>query len=554
MIKIPCLAFAFAGLIAGSVVAQTSVPSSQPTSAVPPPPRVLHLDSNGWTLIAPTGPVAYLDPQNGNDANAGGSAAAPVKTLARAVKLMTAPNGCIYQARGSVLHELPLYLTWAGQTWCSYGVTMLPRPIVQVDASMQGNGCIRLRGTGCSLIDLDIRQFGRSPADPTFNTSAPASSGVYLDGDLGLVEGCRISGFFQGIICEGTAAKPILQPVVRRSVIDDCYVADSAHAEGMFYDFAIDPLWDEVAWVGNGWLSSQPALVGTGSWMFDHNLYCADNARPFLPGTVRNCIVATACGCGLQLRPGGTISGCLLIDDALNGVEAFAGGTTCTITGNVVTGAMDAPLRAHARLHGLCVDAVNGTCAGNLVVHGCGVRGAAIAVASSNSGVKTFGPDSKATIASNVVWDWCGDGISMQAYRGSVALTNNVVLCDGWVVNLAVTPGAYAGTGNAYCSSGRPAKPFLTGQTRQAAVDWTRQTGEGSFAQLPAFVDPSRTIESYATAVGLAGSGSAFLAKVTAIEKGTRDARYTAAGAVAYFKAGFTPVSPAAPAVLQPAR
>jgi hypothetical protein len=542
-----CVACFFAAVFfadtagSGTTNSATTTTTSAPMTAVAatsPTTRTYTYDAAGWTIVTPTGPAIYLDPVHGVD-TAAGTQIAPTKTFGTAYKRARA-NGAIYIARGTTLTEnLPGSVLLAGLTIGAYGDVTTPRPIWMLDAA-KPNGVIHLCGEGQSLLDIDFHQFGHTPADAGFNPQASCGHGLYIAAANVLLEGCRWQGFFQAINAIGVA-----NPVIRRCTIIDSFTTSGGHAQGLYTDSVSNALIEENIFVGNGWVKTNPTQVNQAYWQFNHAVYIDDDARPFEPVIFRRNIVADSAGCGIQCRPGGVVSGNFFLDNGAAGLDAFVGGTSGTLTGNVVTGSADAPARSVTRGEGLGCDALNGVCTNNLLVHSAGTRVAAIRVSAVTSNGFTYGPTSSATIAQNTIYDWNGLGITSDVPRQVMTSRSNVVQTAQAAVDFVNHPVTWGSGGNVYQSTGQNTPYRIAGGNVTPAV-WAAACGETAGTAIPAFVDPTRTIESYSKSVGLDGTGANWLKYAVAQRKGYWDSRYQAAGATAYFQAGFAPKVPVA--------
>ena len=78
--------------------------------------------------------------------------------------------------------------------------------------------------------------------------------------------------------------------------------------------------------------------------------------------------------------------------------------------------------------------------------------------------------------------------------------------------------------------------------TRETLSQWISKTGETNAPyQTPAYPDPTRTIETYSSAIGGAGTFADFIATARDMSKSNWNSAYTAAAADAYMWQGFTP-------------
>ncbi len=507
------------------VTQPTPAPTSKPTT-VPAPASASGQDDGGWTVPPVALHTYYIDGSNGDD-RAAGTQAAPWKTTAPALREIV-PGDAILFHTGSTNAPFSGWLSTSGIHVGAYGpLTASPdsRPIIQC-----ANGAVGVHLSGANHCLLtDLRFVGDNSA-----TGAP-TKGIIVGGDGNRIEGCAITGFFQGLVVtagDGTIA-------YRCNISHNYKIAGNGHAVGVYY-FGDNTHTQLVQCVidGNGWDGKNPATADE----FQHGVYGNDGgattAHPLNPADLIGSIVANNGGNGYMGRAGGTLDNDLFIDNGIHGQNGMTGGATGEIKNCVVTGAPDAPARDQQRGDGLFLDSLNGSMHDNLVLHSRGAAGSALGIASVAQNLLDMGTGT-ASIYGNKVIDWSGVGIAFQDKRAAVDFRDNAIAINrtpgnfNFAANYRVAPSAIHAARNSYSADGQfriNSGPIFT------PVQWMGLIGEtgGSAA---AATDSPVSIEAYAASVGVAGA-QAFLARAEANCRANWDARFTALKANDYFRNG----------------
>lgn len=309
------------------VTQPTPAPTSKPTT-VPAPASASGQDDGGWTVPPVALHTYYIDGSNGDD-RAAGTQAAPWKTTAPALREIV-PGDAILFHTGSTNAPFSGWLSTSGIHVGAYGpLTASPdsRPIIQC-----ANGAVGVHLSGANHCLLtDLRFVGDNSA-----TGAP-TKGIIVGGDGNRIEGCAITGFFQGLVVtagDGTIA-------YRCNISHNYKIAGNGHAVGVYY-FGDNTHTQLVQCVidGNGWDGKNPATADE----FQHGVYGNDGgattAHPLNPADLIGSIVANNGGNGYMGRAGGTLDNDLFIDNGIHGQNGMTGGATGEIKNCVVTGAL----------------------------------------------------------------------------------------------------------------------------------------------------------------------------------------------------------------------
>lgn len=465
--------------------------------------------TDGWTDITPSADsrITYVA-ANGLDTNAG-TLAAPLKTIAAALKRQRAGDpDQILLRRGDTFRESINWST-AGrsatepQVLGAYGTG--PRPIVAPPQSANGLEASYNRAANLAIVGVAFI----ATRDPLNVAGAGTGIRWYGPGDWLLIEDCYIEGFGNGLnIIGADATAAISNVLINRSVVVDCYRTASTHGEGLYGTYARNVTLRECLFDRNGW---SPTAPNAGRDVYSHNIYL-DNEQAGGPGpgvgfVVERCILTRGASHGLQLRCGGVVADNLFAENAIalliGGGDGFAtsspGGITFTASGNVILQSNDIDA---ANPRGYGVDLVNikaGTFTGNIIAHDA-------SAAAYGHGVSIDAPTAGLSLSSNIVWDW----------RTPRLIGAGVTVTE---------------TGNAWLARG---------------------------AANPGYLDATRDVAFYNATLGGVPSLDAFVARARQQSRQTWDGRYTAAAANAYIRAGFVvgtppPQPPASAPASQPA-
>lgn len=310
-------------------------------------------------------------------------------------------------------------------------------------------------------------------------------------------------------------------------------------------------------------LSSQGSPEST---IFNRNLYLSHG---FGNTTVRGNIDANGASGGLQLRMGGTCEDNLFLNDPIaivfgsneNDGDEYVGGA---IRNNVILGARDIDTQPQGT--GITIHSYTSTdTGGHSLIRGLEVSGNVLAHqvhGTSNTRALRLGGDGAhddVSIHDNIVYDWARpwlDPMDQRAYGlglDCVASSTEIRVFDnlfqqvngGFVVAASNGGSGVTLSNNTYYSTA-PDPPDvwsrgwfqLSGAV--SATEWVTATGEtGMSMERIDFVDPDRTIETYAASLGFAATYEAFMAEALLQSRLTWRSELTAAAVNAYVRAGF---------------
>ena len=299
----------------------------------------------------------YVSSSEGNDANDGLSEATPKRTInaGRALLRSGYPDWILFR-RGDVFSEAGWEVGGYGgrsliepQVWSTYGDG--PRPVFTPPAGSGSPGFrFNWSPSNVAVIGLHIRA-----------GAAGGGSGIFLiasnlDLENFLIEDCLIEGFKDNINIQGTAARPIRNLTIRRSVVVDAFPPGTAHSQGAYINNVDGILIEESIFDNNGWRTADRS----DATIFNHNLYISSGNSP--NAVIRKNIIARASSHGLQLRCGGVIEDNLFLLNPINAqlgggdpdANTHTSGVTGRMTGNVVLQASDINATAQRGFGLLC--------------------------------------------------------------------------------------------------------------------------------------------------------------------------------------------------------
>ncbi|HEX8912777.1 MAG TPA: Calx-beta domain-containing protein [Humisphaera sp.] len=481
----------------------------------------------GWTKVTPpSGAKAIYVSTSGNDGNSGTSPSSPVRSLAKAQRLMRSGAGDqMLLKRGDTFRESFGYWTISGKD--SQNPALIgtygsgARPVVatgRADALFTSfNGIHDL-----AIIGINLNGFGRGSA---------MYDGISTTGRVNnlLIEDCKIEGYRNNIELE-TATGGVSNVKVRRSVVTDSY-SPGSHSQGLYADGVKGLLLEENVFDHNGWGH------GAGMVVFNHGAYVTGKCSGLV---ATGNVFSNNSAFGLQARPGGTITNNLFVNNAthmsfgvVNG-EGYvtAGGVSGTVSGNVFTGGHT----IGGVPYGTAIEVGNvrgATISDNLFLNGDTKAYNPAILLTSIRGTANPGQAvgvNNLTVANNVVYGWA------QGLRISGVSPNNLQVRNNDFQNIRYFQAVQIGdsnvgswSGNRYYVPGNSKTPVQLRGRSYTIAGW-KAYDSGAQEVRVGYPDSGRTLNGYA---------AGFTDKARLLSSGSWDTRYTAGAAVAYVKGGF---------------
>lgn len=375
-----------------------------------------------------------------------------------------------------------------------------PRPILQ---KMMGVGNAHRPTQYLVIFGLDFYDAAADPASPAFDPSQhrsqwaaavrmvdPVAGGTHV-----WIEDCRARYMQSGFeLQEISSGAPFVTCILRRCVVDHCY----GQRYGVYSYRIADLLMDEGLYDHNGWMENiHPKDI------FSHDLYlqewpAGDDSDP--QTRVRGLLLARAASSGCQQRSGGINDRCCFIGNPIAGFVAERPGSI--ISNAVICGAgFDLSIGpANPRGWGAQLNfCPSGTLDNVICTDKVDPRngGWAFQVQCINTRTKQKVPTA-ATLRNLIVSaTWSGAALSVFGTPQSISYEN----CD------------------------LPGQPPVPG-----------------IVATPKYLDPTRTVATYATTLGLPGITNAdtFLAAAALNRRGSYNSALTADGVNAFIRGGFS--------------
>ena len=367
-------------------------------------------DKEGFTTLLPSSNsrLIYVSMTRGDDSNDGLSPESPVKTISRGKKLLRdgSPDWMLLKVGDSWPEGLG--------RWTKSGRS--DREPMVVTAYGEGNQRPRLEsgtrdglrasgggGTPKTINNLVISglHFYANGRDPESSNLSEVTNSRGINWFRGttflLIEDNYFKGYKEGIQIDDLDDLNISGVVIRKNVIVDSFATD-AHSQGMYVAKTEGVLIEENIFDHNGWHGSFPGAQPT---KFNHSIYIQGNN---LNVEIRENIISRSSSHGMQLRPGGIISGNFLIRNPISiflgrsDVDQFDG----SVTGNIVLNGNDIGPGDMRRGWGIDFGRdINAIIENNIVAHVFSDSGSRFAIKEWAS----------ATYKNNVVYKW-GEGAS----------------------------------------------------------------------------------------------------------------------------------------------
>jgi hypothetical protein len=511
----------------------------------------------------------------GDDATGNGSAIRPFRSIARGLQLVRNGDDLLLK-RGDTFNESIGNHKWQHVTIGAWGRDG-DRPKIVAD-TRNACGALVLNGSDVRFVGLHLVAAHRDPTQSDFKL-VTGQYGIYcMNSNNILIEDCLIEYFTDGIAIQGQANHGFR---LRRTVIRICYSEGKGFSQGIFLDGQADTLIEDTVFDTCGWnpvlqveyarrqpppggsaAASQGRVAGTTTqpttppWitnlqplpnqpfpgtanMFNHGVYDHDGNGAG-PSTIRNCIFVNCASSGMTQAVGGTIDNCLFIHNGM-ATDAWTGGKTGQITNCVCLGSKECPDWAAGG--GLSLLSPNGKETGNIVAHGSPPeKGAALVLWAQKGSTIPIPPDARALFQDNVVYDWPAAGFYVPTTRSHVEFRDNCLsLTASRLVDIIDGSKAeYVFNGN--CFDPVAGKLYLMQRamdlnTFHQSLPTTQPAQDMPVAAK--FKDPSRTIESYASSIGLPPTLHDFMNAQPTQNRLHWDPRLTAAAVNDYIRQGF---------------
>lgn len=503
-------------------------------------------DSSGWYAVPASADSRqiYVSP-TGSDSNPG-TQSQPKATPAAGMALLRSgfPDRLFLERGGTYPSFLTAWqLNGRGPTEPivvgAYGTGA--RPIISA-AGGQGFGR-QYRSSGDQnhryivLAGLDFQQSGSSGGETGF---------WWLGGGTDVwVEDCRFAGFSEGITIQGFNGFNVNDLVIRRCVVVDSKVP-SGKSQGLYLHQVANVLVSECVIDRNGYIGSG---FGTSS-IFNHNLYTSTEST----GVVFYENISTRAGSdGVKLRAGGLIYGNFFLQNPINIKSGWddaddpaprTNGQTL-IAKNVILGASDI-LPSSSRGWGIVVaNGVGGGVLDNIVANATGLQGTALHLDGTYFTIGINGFD----VRNNTFYEPGNDNGGAVMFEGTltqlrgVAFTGNIVDETGTsepLIRHFSTPvsGQFReSANNKFDGNGG----YLFGTTSRTFAQWKTGVGDTtSTEEAVDFLDETRDVADYMTALSLTGTESAWFTAIRAQRNGSWSSSLAARATCDYFRAGFS--------------
>jgi hypothetical protein len=494
--------------------------------------------------------VIYVSSSEGDDNNDGTSPAEAVATLARGAELVRdGENDFMLLRRGDVWRGESLGRFKSGQdaahplVLASYGdSTALPR--IEVNQQfIDHNGKAR---SFVAVIGLEIVSYPKIPGDSDFD-GATGGGFRYVGGGQGLlIEGCHL--VYGEVVVQSYGTEHYDGVEVRRNVIEQSYHVGTCgqnsafRPSGMYSSHVTNLTIEGNVFDHNGWNEEVTEACAT---MYNHNMYL--NADGLV---VRDNIIARASSMGIKMRSDATgdaeglvFENNLLVDGEIG---IGIGGNTSeparfsevTIRNNVFTEiGLGNPTDRNFSWMLAVADNVSATIEDNYFLHQPWYTNA--------YGISLGGGSaSDITVSGNTFYNLRARSLRVRPEAGwsNVSVVSNTFVDpthDSCLVDHEGGFGAVSYANNAYLSSAGN-DWFCVDGNRRSLSEWTSDSGEsGAMTHSGSFADPTRTVSTYASSLGLASNLEAFLEVARQQSRLTWRSDMTANAVNDYIRAGF---------------
>lgn len=484
------------------------------------------VDAGGWTTVTPSSDsrIVYVSSSTGNDANDGLSEATPKATIAAAKSLL----------RDGMPDHL---LLKRGDTWTITSSISFSKldgrsaddPIL-IGAYGSGDRPKIDSGDGRAFDLINTRHLVMMGLQFTPTRSEQESSAVlwisttttggstWVTDDI-LIEDVRVDG--SGVTITSGSGETT-DVTVRRSIITNAW-STTSHAQGLYSDGVDGLLIEENLFDHNGWSES---VEGAQPTQFNHSMYITHYTRN---ATIRNNISSRASSMGLKFQPNdGThyITGNVFVKNGY-GIQIGGGqaskqieGVGATIYANENT-VIEGDVSLAGGGMGVTVSNVQaGSFNNNIIANKLGEGNQFAMSLQDGMGWETAGIGvQNFEIDGNTIYNWRGQVQVVeptQSYGSrpipemkNIAFTNNLFQEPGHTSDLRLLetfdPSSSVNSfdGNSYFSNLAAQQWFRIESTSRTYTQWLTETGEpGASARKLDFIDPTRTVTTYAAALG----------------------------------------------------
>jgi hypothetical protein len=491
------------------------------------------LVKGGYHNFAPSNDsrIVYVSSSSGDDKNDGHDMRHPVKTIARASKLVRSgkPDQVLLKAGDTFKGGI---VRWTASGRSSQEMMVIgaygrgARPLVLSGMndgfSVVGGTAPPVRHVAVVGIEFFADRYDGSNASPT---------GIRLQrqGSDFLVEDCYVHGYKDNVVV-GAPDAPINAVRLVRNVVADAYSVSVGHSQGLYVSGTVRDVWLEGnVFDANGWNPS----AGAGDNVFNHNAYFQTGVANV---TVENNFFTRGSLHGLMLRSGGIVQNNVFDG---NGVGLMVGGEgRSTVTGNLFMRSRDLTNTPS----GVGVNVEGGgrtTVADNVFAHDASGNPA------NASGIAIKGSAAHVQVTSNVLFNW-RRAIRNEA-AGATSITYNQVqttLDDRVLVDHRTTTDTSVHTydRNVYYSPRKTNQWFAIRGAVRSDGTWKKALGEWDMRDEQVdYPDPWRTLTTYGKEIaGSKLSLKTLMARFRGIRRGNADnANYSASWVIAYVRRGF---------------
>ena len=495
----------------------------------------------GWSSFAQAegAHTFYVSSSTGSDSNLGDSPDKPVRSIARATKLLRGGRGDWLLLRAGDSWD-ESFGVWAHSGESAAHPTLIssygegPRPVIR-PGKEQGFRIMNRPVEHLALVGLHFA----APEDP----HADRHTGLGILGPIDglLIEDCLVEGFNVNIGLNAHAG-PIKNVVLRRSIMIDSITIRKGrngyapgHSQGLFANGVEGLTVDECVLDRNGW---RPGVEGGQTSKFSHNVYIQYTCRNV---AFRNTITARSSNTGIMMRPGGIVEGNFVLSNP-SGISFGSRKGEGDLFDGVV--------RDNVLLHGSDADdAVMGWGIGvknlddvlvenNILAH--------VRTKGTGQGISISDTVWNAIVRNNVVYEW-GSGI-----RAGATELKGITIADNLFVSVnnqraalidirmpsAHSDGSMVFSGNRYWTT---ARAWFKADGKALSSDtWAKQfSSEQVLLASPSLPDPRRTIETYMDSLGEDPTMDAFLTQARAQSKARWRKEFTASVVNTYFRDGY---------------
>lgn len=504
------------------------------------------LDAQGWTILTPSGDsrLIYVS-TSGSDSNDGLSDTTPKQTIAAGMALLrdgypdwlqlkcgdTWDEGIGWGVSGRSASE-PMVIT-------SYSTGA--RPLLR--RASNNSGFNHSGGTRRAyLCIVDIHFLGRY-GTPTAAGGVGIQVTTPID-DL-IVEGCVMERFLNGASFEEPDGNHY-RVQWRRNVLIDNHSTDSQHGQGTYFGKFFDGVIEENIYDTNGWLPGDPNA--TGATIFRHGLYIQSNGSNVV---VRNNYVLSCPSHGIQLRPGGTLTGNIITECAIGAIVANDNDPTGQVcTNNIVMQGHDID-GSNTRGWGFEIqDFSAGEVGYNLVTNQ--------DTATGPIGMIIRRAPGAVEVHHNIIWDWLGTDRFGVLIDGTAAQVTAVDLHDNDVqehndsgaslvfnTGSGVLANVTSADNRFYRTPSTGGSPMNDNGSMVSVATWKTSTGDTTSTETNvSYTDTTRDLGAYNGYIGGTATLAAFKTALRAQRKGAWDTDYDAETVAAWIRAGWDMVIP----------